>query len=815
MSSSTRARLALIGAVLLLGIVGCARDPLGELPEPAAIESPWLETARPEAPWNLILVTLDTTRRDRLGCYGSDLGLTPWIDSLAARGILFEEAITPTPITLPSHATILTGLDPPRHGVHNNGTFVLGASHVTLAERLAEHGYATGAILGAFPVDAQFGLDQGFDLYDDDFPLESRRREWQTAQRRADEITDLALAWIAAQQGRPYFCWAHYFDPHFPYDPPAAFRKAGPHPYDGEVAFMDEQIGRLVAALRERGVLERTWLLIVADHGEALGEHGEPGHSMLLYGATQQVPCILVPPAGGEPLPPGTAGGQRVAELVRLCDLANTMLNALGLDRAAAIGEGCSLLPLLAGQSAGPRVAYCETLVPFLEYGWSELRSVRAVGWSYVRAPQPELYNLHDDPQELYDLHDAQPAVAARLADWCDFLTARESALEMQPLDPATIERLRSLGYVAGGVPQGAARNEKDPKRLMPLFNRINEARTALGAQRVQVAGQILEEVLQEDPGNPEALRLLGTARLRLADGGAAIAVYDSLKRAFPDDCEVRLGRARALLLDRRLGQAETELLELLAAAPERDDARELYAQVLLRDGRGEEAAALLAAAIARHPGRAAPRVALARLRWAQERMPAAQEAAEEALAHEPHDASARAILGECLWWRAAQAAEAGAETTAERLLVRAREELSAAIARDPFEPVAAFRLATLARERGDVAGAIELHERALVRRWDRAEVHVNLGNLLRETGRLEEALHAYRTALALGHEDVNFLVNYGVALAMDGRLQEALLTWERALERAPDQRYADGIRRNIEMLRARMRTSSATPAAP
>jgi tetratricopeptide (TPR) repeat protein len=564
--------------------------------------------------------------------------------------------------------------------------------------------------------------------------------------------------------------------------------------------------------LRDRGALDRTWILIVADHGESLGEHGEPGHSMLLYGATQQVPCLLIPPAGDAERPPGVAPGRRVDDLVRLCDLANTLLNALGFDARFAIGEGSSLLPLLAGQWEGPRLAYCETLVPFLEYGWSELRSVRVAGWSYVRAPEPELYDLQEDPHELVNLHDARPDIARRLAAWCDLLAARESALEVQRLDPATIARLRSLGYVAGGMPTGTARNEKDPKRLMPLFNEINAARTALGARRAPRAAQMLRAVLAEDPGNPEALRLLGVAQLRMGDGAGAVAVYDSLGQAFPDDREVRLGRARALLLARRLSDAAAVLQRLLDELPEDDDARELYAQLLLQDDRADEAIVLLTAAIRRAPDRAAPRVALARLRWAQEQMEEAQEVAEDALRIAPEDAGARAILGECLWWRSVRAANSGDRTGAERLRAQAEGELRAAIAHDPVESVAAFRLATLARERGETSAAIDYYERVLVHRPDRPEVHVNLGNLLRESGRVDEALRAYRTAEVLGYENVSFLVNYGVALAMRGRLSEAQQTWERALERAPDEGYADGIRRNIELLRERRRAGSVAP---
>ncbi len=535
--------------VTLLAWAGCGRDPVREIPAPGPIPQSWLAGIE-GAPTNVLLITLDTTRRDRLGCYGCPLPLTPNLDRLAQRGVLFEDAIAPAPITLPSHATILTGLDPQEHGVRNNGTFALDTARVTLPELLAQRGYATGATLGAFPVEARFGLNQGFADYDDDFPVESRSREWQTIQRRADEVTRRALAWIEAHRAGPFFHWAHYFDPHYPYDPPAEYAKAGPSPYDGEVAFMDAEVGRLIDGLARLGLSRNTWVICVADHGEALGEHGESGHSMLLYGVTQRVPWILVAPEDWQRIDPRRLRGRRISDTVALRDLAPTLANALGLAQPELPASGTSLLPLLAGEGQTAGIAYTETLVPSLEYGWSELRGVRTRQWSYVRAPARELYDLRRDPGETRNLCSQMPRVAARLEEWCERFTQAGSApLAMQTLDAAALERLRSLGYVGGGAAAAPVESPKDPKAMMGIFDQINVARTALGTQRPEAARSLLAEVLANDPENPEGLRLMGVALLRLGEWTAARDVLERLCRRVPQDVEAHTQRAWACLM--------------------------------------------------------------------------------------------------------------------------------------------------------------------------------------------------------------------------------------------------------------------------
>lgn len=799
------ARMVLAGCLLALLPVGCSQDPLDEIPLPEPQAQPWLETGSEEQEWNLLLLTLDTTRRDRLGCYGHIAATTPHLDRLAAEGILFEQPVASCPITLPSHATILTGLDPQEHGVRNNGTFALGEEHVTLAEILRDQGYTTGATIGAFPVAAQFGLDQGFDRYDDEFPADSRIREYETVQRTADQVTTAAIEHIAAQlearPGAPFFHWAHYFDPHFPYTPPEEYRgRFGD--YDGEIAFMDAEIGRLIEELERRGLRESTWILCVGDHGEAFGEHGEETHGMLLYGATIHVPCILVPPRGWEGIGASRVRGRRIGEVIGLRDLAPTICNALGIARGTLPASGSSLLPLIAGEHGGPRVCYMETLMPFLDYGWCELRGVRTDRWCYVRAPEVELYDSQVDPAESQNVADLHPEITARLEAWCVALAPDAGSAELQMPDPETIAKLRSLGYVAAGGSRGASVNERDPKKLMHIFGKINDARAALGLRRSREAHRLLAEALAEDPDNPEAERVLGVVLLRLGEAAAAVDVYTGLLERFPGDVELQLNLGRALLQAEQPGRAAELFLAVLDQCPQDEAALNLYPRALSRQGRGDEARAFLESyrASAANPGAAL--AMRATYEWELGNLAEACRLAVEALAIDPELPGALALAGEWTWRRAREAADAGRMAEADSLLRIARTQMEQALELDPLESLAAFRLAWSLSREGKLDEAEELYRQALAENPAMVEARINLANLLNQTNRVDEARRHYERVLDLGTESPDILVNYGVTLIKLGRTEEAAVAWERALELNPDPQVAEGIRSNLQRLR-------------
>jgi arylsulfatase A-like enzyme len=325
---------------------------------------------------------------------------------MAAQGVRFETAISPAPLTLPSHASLMTGLDPPRHGVRHNSIHRLAAGVPTLAEHMRAHGMATAAFVGALVLDRRFGLDRGFDVYDDRMERRSARFSGY-AERPADHVVDAAVAWLERAPQR-FFLWVHLYDPHVEHQPPPGFAAAfARRPYLGEIAFADQQTGRLVRAVRDRFGDEGLLVAITSDHGESLGEHGEPTHAYTVYDATQRVPLIL--------LGTGLPAGRVVATPVRLLDVAPTLLATVGAR--ALDSDGRDLRPLWEAPDAGgdPPAAYVETLATHLDYGWSPLVGLRTERFKYIRAPRPELYDLAADPGELHDLADRDPERVRRL----------------------------------------------------------------------------------------------------------------------------------------------------------------------------------------------------------------------------------------------------------------------------------------------------------------------------------------------------------------------------------------------------------------
>lgn len=793
--------LLLVAAASLLA--GCGDHPDRAIPDPGPQPAQWTAVPEPETPWNLVVITLDTTRRDRLGCYGHSGGLTPNLDALAARGALFEQAVTPVPITLPAHATLFTGEDPQIHGVRNNTTFRLPEEARTLAEVLAERGYATGATLGAAPVEAGFGLEQGFGSYDDDFPVQGTLRTGKRLERPAAAVTAAGLDWITEHAGEPFFHWLHYFDPHHPYEPPAPFDTRHRLAYDGEIAYMDEQIGRLVEGLERLEVLDRTWLLCVADHGESLGEHGEETHAYLIYGATQRVPCLLVPPAtGGGPIAEA-ARGRRVSEMVALRDLATTALNALALPETR-LGRGRSLLPLVTGTTSTEQVVYTETLAPFLDLGWTPLRGVRTSRWSYVRAPEPELYDLAADPAEARNLHARRRAVARQLAAWCDYYAAMDRGYQAHTPPPAGVERLRSLGYVgAPAVPVGSFPEDKDPKHRMELLTRTMSANGLLDPDP-QGAAELLRSVLRDDPGNPMALRLLARACSRLRDWRCAGEACEALLAQMPGDREIQSVLALSLMMRGREARAESLLTGVLAADPDQVFARTHYAVLLARLGRVEQARRFLEETVARFPGVAEPLTELAIFEWNQDHPERAVELAEEALALHADQPAAWSIRGEARLRRAEAHADRGEDAQATACREQAEAFFRRALELDPGEPIAARRLAGLAAAGGNPGAAIATYEALLARRADDPNLHVALGNLYRQSRQYEAAETHYRAAYERGYREPRFLSNFGVLQILQDRPERARALWKEALAQRPEPGLAVGIRQNLERLDGR-----------
>src|SRR5260221_104279 len=426
---------------------------------------------------NLLLVSIDTLRADHLGCYGYAAARPPTLDALAASGLRFAQATTVMPLTLPAHSSLLTGTFPAHHGVRDNGGFYLGDQETTLAEVLREKGYRTGGFVGAFVLDSRWGIAQGFERYFDDFDLSRYEGVGMDAvQRRGDEVVAKALEWLAAERERPFFAWVHLYDPHTPYDPPEPYRSQFPATlegaYDGEIAWSDALVGRLLAALREDGRLESTVLVVVGDHGESLGEHREQTHGFFVYDATVHIPMIMAGPR---------VPARAVAEQVRIVDVMPTALDLLGVPVPKAV-QGKSLLPLARGESLG-LLAVSESWYPRYHYGWSELKALRDGRYKLIDAPRRELYDLARDGGELADGAAADPArsdaLAKALRDTLAGLTSASAAKGPQSIDPEAEERLQALGYLGGG---GSRRNLEerprgDPKGKIGLSKLLKPAR--------------------------------------------------------------------------------------------------------------------------------------------------------------------------------------------------------------------------------------------------------------------------------------------------------------------------------------------------
>ena len=533
-AASPLAAAALLAAASLVWLAGCAGGrhvPPGEM--------------------NVLLVTLDTTRPDELGCYGSEEGLTPHLDALAREGTVFENVIAPVPITVASHASILTGLYPFRHGVRANGFYRLGEEQVSVAEMFQAKGVATAAVIGAFVLDHSFGLNQGFDTYEDDMGKRAGAGQANPLERRADDVTQSALGWLREHGDRRFFLWVHYFDPHFPYEPPPAYALYGSDDrgrYRGEIAYMDANVGRLVAALKELKLYDRTAIVAAGDHGEAFGEHGELGHGLCMYNSTLRVPLVVrLPRVEGV----SSARGRRVAGRVSLVDVAPTLLELAGIEAAVSF-DGRSLVLCLGGKGEAPdRRLYAETAEGKLTRGWSQLSGIYAGEWKYILAPRPELYDLAADPGEE---RNQAPALSARASELEAELVRLVSqapprpAAPRQELNSQAIESLRSLGYLTGAsLPQdevlqqvdtdlvAACTSGRDPKDMIEPASLIDRGVRYLGEGKPQEALRVVREARDKGGESLELLQALAPAFAELQMVDSALVAHQKILALLPD----------------------------------------------------------------------------------------------------------------------------------------------------------------------------------------------------------------------------------------------------------------------------------------
>jgi len=529
---------------------------------------------------NLLIISIDTTRADHLGAYGYEAAQTPTLDALAARGFLFRRHLTPVPITLPSHTTLMTGLYPPTHTVRDNVAFKVPQEAVTLAEVLRDEGYDTSAFVGSYPLAAEFGLDQGFDHYDDELERPGSRAakgrfEIYFDERSAGDVVDAVAAYHQDRDPlRPFFAFVHFFDPHQPQIPPApydmTFRQL---PYDGELAYVDEQIGRLLAFLEERGDLENTVVIVTADHGEGLGEHGELTHAMLLHQATLHIPLIV---AG-----PGIPAGETWA-WTSSTQVFRTALDLVGVaPPALEHAPGHSLLPLIENDGVAPAdyphfTSYFETMAPRISQGWSQLTAWMEDDWRLVHGPSPELFDVDVDPRELDDRFDDEPQVARGLLHGLRAFLAEHETTSVgeaaQEVDRETAERLAALGYLLGGIDDLSGLSDildveglLDPKLRVADISLFSEAKGALARKDYDLARSLHEELLRRSPTNGWAFAGMGQVVGQSGDLEAALEYFDKAVEHNPENLQFQ-GQRAALMID--LGRYQ-EGIDALLEMPE------------------------------------------------------------------------------------------------------------------------------------------------------------------------------------------------------------------------------------------------------
>ena len=685
-------------------------------------------------PPNVLIVTLDTLRADRVGAYGYAAARTPRLDALAARGLRFSRAATVTPLTLPAHSSLFTGTFPARHGVRDNGGYYLGDDHSTLAEVLKERGFRTGGFVSAFVLDSRWGLHQGFDRYHDDFDLSrfDKAHGMDAIQRPGQETVDAAAAWLKEDGSRPFFLWVHLYDPHTPYAAPPEWAQQFPRTasgaYDAEIAFADAQLGRLLDVLEADGRLARTVVAVLGDHGEMLGEHGEATHGFFVYDAAVRIPLVVAGP--GVPT-------RVIEDQVRIVDVMPTVLELLRVGVPAAV-QGASLLPLTRGQRLN-LLAVSESWFPRFHYGWSELVAIQDERFKLIRAPRPELFDLRRDPGETADLAASELRQKEVLDRALDEMLARlgsAKAAAPQTVDAETAERLEALGYIGGAVSARHLedRPRGDPKDKIHLYNLLKEASTASAAGRYDDAIATARRALAEDPEILEGHMLLGNFLGKSDRREEAVAAY---RRALAVDPEHQQTTFQLALTYKEMGRwsdARVGFERAQKLDPRNARVMLQLADLDLRQGRWEAAETGLRQALQGSVERAPFLLKLGECYIEMKRWPDAEKALTEAIGANARLETAHFNLG--------------LVREEQGRLQDAGQEYQRELEVNPRGYRAAFNLAKLLQRAGQTSEAAALFAKVVSLAPDFAVGRLYLAKALLDTGNLPAAEKEARQAL-------------------------------------------------------------------
>ena len=721
---------------------------------------------------NVLLISIDTLRADYLSSYGFELETTPHIDALAREGVLFKNVVSPVPQTLPAHSSMLTGTIPPYHGMHDNLGYRLAESNVTLAEMLKDEGFTTGAIISSFVLDKKFNLNQGFDTYNDHF--EEEHKIFELSERKGDEATRFATAWLEERQNERFFLFLHYYDPHDGYEPPEPFAsRFADDLYAGEVAFTDHCIGEVLQKVKELGLFDSTLIVITSDHGEMLGEHGEKTHQYFIYQSALSVPLIFKVP--------GLTGPKEVDERVGLIDIVPTIAALLGVAVPEPV-QGEDLSSWLSGDAVSKpqRQFYAESYTPTRYYGAASLFGLVTDDWKYIQTTRPELYQLKSDPGETMNLIESEPQQAAvfskRLSQILASESGREELSEKIEVDEDTRRRLESLGYLGGSG--GTAAIEGDPDREDPkdliAFYRAHQQLTELTQQeRFDEALPVVEEMLRERPDFVEGH--LHMARFATEQNDLERA-RESFSRAIeldPENERAHFGLANTLRSRGELDEAISYFRRALELEPEFAEAKASLARLLIEQGRSDEAVDYLREALDADPGNAGTLTQLGLTLQSQGKLDEAVDRYRQALRLEPGSAEAHFHLGNTL--------------ASQEKFDEAIEHFRQALRARPDMAEVHDRLGSALREEGKTEDALRSYREALRLDPELAAAHNHLGVTLKEQGRVDEAIRHYRRAVSIDPTLAGAHNSLGSLLGSQGKIQEAMQYFRLALEADPD----------------------------
>ncbi|HSE42520.1 MAG TPA: sulfatase-like hydrolase/transferase [Acidobacteriota bacterium] len=543
--------------------------------------------------YNVLLITIDTLRADHLPAYGYSGVKAPYLDRISSESMKFVNAFAHAPLTLPSHTSILTGRLPISHGVRDNAGYHLDNSETTLAEILKSEGYTTGAFVSSFILDSVFNLQQGFDFYFDNFDTaEFQGMDPRAIERRADETEAAVEQWLDQNSKNKFFAWVHFYDPHDPYNPPEPYKSEyQSKPYDGEIAYTDSVLGKLIAKLESNRLMDRTILIITGDHGEGLGEHREPHHGLFIYNSTIHVPLLIRLP---------DAKGKTIDDLIRHIDLAPTVLDFLGFQVPGNM-QGASLIPLINGEEKKERLAYSESLYASLHYGWASLEGITSKKYKYIQAPRPELFDLNTDFSESTNIATKNgPLARAMNSELQEIITkyTNKNVNAEKAIDPDVEEKLRSLGYIGTQVPKSRKDESIDPKDKVHIAAAVQEAAGAALLEDYPLALRLIEPVIQEQPNMSEALYIAGVSHAFVGNYDKAIDYLLQTIALSPGHAMAEYNLGAAYLTKNDLKQAEYWLKKVVAASPKLMNAQLKLGQVYMMQKKPDMAAPHFAVAV-------------------------------------------------------------------------------------------------------------------------------------------------------------------------------------------------------------------------